>query len=177
MVIIKGHDFKQITLRDSYNRRALQYKNRFIKYIHKFDLTEDDVEIPIEGNAMRKAPASITLYMLDEHLYYSYNKCSKLAENLAMATQVVEYFLGRLLNEEITQEEFIALFEEDKDILEKRKKARETLGVDGDSTDFEKMHENFKKLSKKYHPDMPEGNTELFKKINVAHKILKKELT
>lgn len=177
MVLIKGYDFKQITLRDSYNRRALQYKNRFIQYLHKFGLSEDDVEIPIDGNSMRNAPASITLYMLDEHLFFSYNRCSKFAENVAMVVQVVEHFLHCLLEGDISQEEFIALFEEDTDIVEKRKKAREVLGVDEDSTDFEEMHENFKKLSKKYHPDMPDGNTELFKKINVAHKILKKELT
>ena len=176
MVDIKGYAFREITIRDSYNRRALQYKNQIISYFRKLGLTEDDVDIPLEGITMRKAQASVSWYMWNEHLFYSYNRSPKFVENLAMVAQVIKHFLNLLGEEKITPEEFLDLFEEDKDIIKQRKEARAVLGVEEDSTDFEAMHKNFKQLSKEHHPDMPKGDTETFKKINRAHKILKKEL-
>lgn len=176
MVTIKGQEFKEIILRDSYSRRALQYKNKIIRFLKVFGLTEDDVEIPLEKIAMRKAQASASWYMWDQHLLYSYNGSAKFAENLGMVSQVIERFICLLGEDKITPEEFLELFMEDVDILDKRKKARELLGVEGHSIDFETMHKNYKKLSKELHPDMPTGDTEKFKEINNAHKILKKEL-
>ena len=176
MVNIKGYNFKQITIRDSYNRRALQYKNKIISYLKNFGLTEDDVDVPLESVTMRKAQASASWYMWDEHLFFSYNGSTKFVENLAMVAQVIKYFIDLLSEDKITQEEFLKLFVEDNDIIEQRKNAREILGVEESSTDFETMHKNYKNLSKEHHPDMPNGNTEKFKKINSAHKILKREL-
>jgi len=176
MVIIKGHDFKEITIRDSYNRRALKYKNNIINYLKDFGLTEDDIEIPLEGSALKKAQAFVAWYIWSEHLFFSYNGSSKFAENLAMVAQVIEYFLNLLKGNELSKEEFLKLFMEDPDIMEQRKKAREVLGVEEKSIDFEAMHKNYKKLSREHHPDMPNGDTEEFKKLNTAHKILKSEL-
>ncbi|MBT3262143.1 DnaJ domain-containing protein [Candidatus Woesearchaeota archaeon] len=176
MTEIKGHEFKQVFIRDSYDRKALQYKNKIISNLRKFGLTEDDIDVPLERVAMKKAQALISWYMWDEHLFFSYNHASKFVENLAMVAQVIEHFLQSLVNEELTPEEFSNLFKEDNDIIKQRKEARKTMGVDEDSTDFEEMHQNYKKLSKEHHPDMANGNTEKFKQINVAHKILKKEL-
>ena len=176
MVNIKGYNFKQITIRDSYNRRALQYKNKIISYLKNFGLTEDDVDVPLESVTMRKAQASASWYMWDEHLFFSYNGSTKFVENLAMVAQVMDYFLHLLSEDKLSQEEFLKLFAEDKDIIQQRKDAREVLGVEENSIDFETMHKNYKQLSKKHHPDMPSGDAEKFKKINTAHKILKKEL-
>lgn len=177
MVIIKEHEFKQIIIKDSYDRRALQYTNKIISNLRKFGLTEDDMDISIEKVTFRKAQASVSWYMWERHLFYSYNGARKFVENLAMVAQVIEHFLYLLSKDEITQEKFSELFAEDEDILNQRKEAREVLDVEEDSIDFKEMHENFKKLSKEHHPDMPNGNTEKFKKINGAHKILKKELS
>lgn len=176
MINIKGHDFKQITIRDSYNRRALQYKNNIINYLKVFGLTEDNVDIPLETVTIRKAQATASWYMWDEHLFFSYNGSAKFVENLAMVAQVIDHFIHLLSEDEITQEEFLSTFAEHKDIIKHRKNAREVLGVEENSIDFETMHKNYKKLSKEHHPDMPNGDTEEFKKINIAHKILKKEL-
>jgi len=177
MVNIKGYEFKEVVIRDSYTRRALQLKNRIIQSFKKFGLTEDDVDIDLEKIAMRKAQASTTWWMWDDRLFFSYNGCAKYVENLAMVAQVIEHFLNLVAEERITPKEFLEQFAEDKDIVEQRKEAREVLGVVEDSIDFEEMHKNYKKLSKKYHPDMPDGNTEKFKEINRAHKILKRELS
>lgn len=176
MVKIKGYEFKQITTKDSYNRRALQYYNNIIKIFKIVGLTEDDFNIPFEGNAMKKVQASVSWYMWEQHLFFSYNGSNKFVDNLAMVSQVLEHFFNLLINEEISDEDFLKEFVEDEDIIEKRKEAREILGVEEHSIDFEEMHKNYKKLSKEHHPDMPTGDVEKFKKLNVAHKILKKEL-
>lgn len=175
MVRIKDYDFKQITIRDSHTRRALQYKNRIMNAFKVFGLTEDHIEIPMERMGMKKAQASISWYMWGEHLFFSYNKAGSFANNIAMVAQVIEHFLALVIEEKISQEQFIEEFVEDSDILEQRKNAREVLGVEEDSTDFEKMHQNYKKLAVEHHPDKPNGSTEKFKEINKAHKILKKE--
>ncbi len=176
MVNIEGHEFRQINIKDSYNRRAVHYKNRIISNLKIFGLTEDDMDIPLEKVTMKKAQASASWYMWDHHLFFSYNGSAKFVENLAMVSQVIEYFINLLKEEKIAQEDFLKVFAEDEDILKQRKNARKVLGVEEDSMDFEEIHKNYKKLSKEHHPDMPNGDTERFKKINNAHKILKKEL-
>ena len=176
MVKIKGYDFKQIAIHNSYNRKALQYKNNIINELKVFGLTKYDIEIPLEIIAMRKAQASTSWWMWDEHLFFSYNRSSKFVENLAIVEQVIRHFINLLIKGEINKDEFLQLFAEDKDIIKQRIDAREVIGVEEDSTDFETMHKNYKKLSKIHHPDMPTGDTEKFRKINIAHKILKKEL-
>lgn len=176
MVNINGHDFEQITIRDSYYRRALQYERKILTYLKRFELTEDDVNIPIEQNAMRNVQASVAWYLDDAHLFFSYTGSSKFVENLAMVAQVIDYFSQRLIEGDIDLKQYVELFKEDYDISEKRMHAREVLGVHEDSKDFDEMNVNYRRLSKEYHPDMPTGNLDKFKEINNAHKILKKEL-
>jgi len=176
MVNIKDHEFEQRTISDSHNRRALQYKNKILAYLKKFKLTEDDIDIPMEQVTWKKKQALVSWYLWDEHLFFSYNGSSKFVDNLAMVEQVIGHFVHSLGSGEITQEKFLQLFKEDHDILKQRKNAREVLGVEEDSTDFKAMHLNYNTLAKKHHPDMPTGNTERFKELNNAHKILKKEL-
>jgi hypothetical protein len=176
MVTIKGHDFVKIMVSDSYNRRSLQYRNRILDDLKRFNLTEDDIDIPMEMVAMRKAQASVTWYMWHQHLFFSYNSSAKFVDNLAMVAQVLEHFLNLLGTGKMSQEKFIELFKEDHDILKQRKNARKVLGMEEESTDFEAMHKNYRRLAKEHHPDMPSGSTEKFKEISNAHDILEKEL-
>ncbi len=68
-------------------------------------------------------------------------------------------------------------FSEDDDLSEKLMDARKVLGVGTDEKDFELISKKYKDLARKHHPDMPEGDHEMFQKINTAHKLIKKELT
>ena len=176
MVIIKGEEFREIKVKDSYTRRALQFKNNIIKSLKVFGLTEDDVEVPLERMPMKEAQAMASWWMLDDHLFFSYGGCAKFVENLAMVAKVIAYFADRLEDGEITKAKFKELFSEDHDILKQRKKARAALGFDEKESDFDLMHQKYKKLAKEHHPDMPGGNVEKFKEVNNAHKILRKEL-
>ena len=50
------------------------------------------------------------------------------------------------------------------------------MGVDENEKDFEVITKSYKKLARQYHPDMAGGDNEKFQEINLAHKLLQKEL-
>ena len=52
-------------------------------------------------------------------------------------------------------------------------KALDSLGIVSRIT-YTDLKEKYLKLSKKYHPDMPEGDAEKFKEINEAYKMIQK---
>jgi len=173
--MIKGHTINAIPAKDSYNRRAVQYRNNLITSLEVLGLTVDDVDIELERIAIKNAPASCTWYMDGYRLYYSYNGTTKFVDNLFVVWKVIAAEIQLLLNQKKTFDEFCNEFIEDKNIEHMRKEARELLGVEHDSVDFELIHRNYKQLAKKHHPDMG-GDLERFKRINNAHKMLKREL-
>ena len=173
---VKGHEFSAFIARDSPSRRAVQFRNNILGSLKKIGLSEDDVEVELEALSAKKAPASASWYIDGHHLFYSYNKAAKFVENLYVVSKVIELEVDALLKETKTLHDFITEFSEDKNISDKRKEARKSLGVDEDTLDLNVINEKYKSLAKAHHPDMPDGNMEKFKKINNAHKILKREL-
>jgi hypothetical protein len=125
---------------------------------------------------MRKASASVSWYVDKEHLHYSHNSRSKYVENLYVVFKVIDLEITALLEKRITLEEFISEFSEDIDVAEKRKEARVVLGLGHEVNDVAVIDKAYKDLAKKHHPDTDNGDTEKFKEINHAHKILKREL-
>ena len=177
IVKIKGLEINVITIRDSFSRRAVQYRNSIQKLLMTAGIKEDDIDIPPETMAMRKAPASVDWYAADNPMHYSYNGCSKYVENLYVVMKVLELKIEALLNDELSVEDFILEFREERDVAERRKKAREVLGLEHDTNDVEVIDKAYKKLAKEHHPDTPTGDAVKFKEINNAHKTLKRELT
>ncbi len=173
---LKGHEIQQLLIRDSYDRRAVQYRNKIIETLRKIGVTENNVNIELIDSAFRSAPASAAWYLNGQHLYYSYKIARKYVENLYIVFKVIELEVNALLAGKKTMEEFMLEFVEEKDVEEKRKEARTFLGIDHDVIDMNIIDVKYKELAKKNHPDMPTGNTEMFKKINHAHKVLKREL-
>src|SRR3989344_9313308 len=176
LITIKGHEFNALLARDSYGRRALQYKNNIISALSKIDVASDDVNIDIEPVAIKNMRASATWYADGYRMYYSYKSVKKHVDNLYVVYKVIEFEVADLLSGKKTFEEFLLDFTEKDDVEHMRKEARKTLGVEEDVLDMDSIDKKYKKLAKQYHPDMPEGDTEMFKKINNAHKILKREL-
>ncbi len=176
MIRIKGYDLNTPTIRDSYDRRAVQYKNSIILTLKKLGLTEDDIEIPQDVSAFKNAPASATWYMDGRRLYYSYKIANKYVENLSIVFKIIELEVNAYLSHHKTLEEFFSSFSEEDDVEEERKQARITLGVDPTETNMGIINPKYKELAKKNHPDMDGGDTEKFKAINRAHKTLKREL-
>jgi len=175
-VKIKGHEIAHVPIRDSYERRSLQTANTILKLLGTIGVKEDDVDIPLEPMAMKRAPASASWYFQDHHLHYSYGAAGKFAENLAIVHKVLEIEIAALLEERKSVEDFIFEFREDSDVVEQRKLARTTLGLEHDVIDMAVIDKAYKTLAKEHHPDKEGGDETKFKEINRAHKILKREL-
>jgi len=173
---VKGYEFNAFVAKDSFDRRAILFRNNIIESLGKLGLTEDDIDVKMEVVAFKRAPASALWYMDGHRLYYSYNGVGKFVDNLFVVSKIIQLEVEALLNGTKTGEEFIRDFSEEKDIEEQRKKARDILGVEEGSRDMELINKKYKELAKEHHPDMPGGNLEKFKAINNAHKMLKREL-
>ncbi len=177
MVKIKGHEIGSIVVKDASNRRAIQFKNNIIKVLKKIGVIEDDINIPLERIAIKKAKASATWYISDHRMHYSHNLQNKYVENLYVLFKVIETEANLVLSGQNTLRDFISEFKEDSDVYNKRKEAREFFDCDHDEHDFEIINKKYKVMAKELHPDMSTGDTEKFKQLNIAHKILKRELT
>ncbi|MEK6959114.1 MAG: DnaJ domain-containing protein [archaeon] len=173
---VKGHELDVTPVKDSSSRRALSYKNKIIQSLKKLGVREEQIEIPIGGIAHKKVPAFAEWYMQGHYLYYDHKLFGSFAENLFIVSKVIELEVASVLNEEKNIQEFVDIFMEDDDLHERRKAARETLGLDHDTNDVEAINKQYKELAKEHHPDREGGSVDKFKEINNAHKILKREL-
>ena len=176
MIKAKGNEFNLPNVKDSFNRRAAQFRQSIINNLNNNELAEGYMDVTEEAYALKKSKASATWYFNGHRLYYSYNLCNTFVENMYVVMKVIELEVKKLLNKEKTMEEFLHEFKEDKEIEDKRKEARKILGLDENETDVEKINRAYKNLAKEYHPDAGNGNLEKFKEINNAHKTLKREL-
>lgn len=175
-ITIKGHEFEAVLAHDSFGRRALQYKNKIINALSKIGLVADDTIIDLEPIAIKNTQASATWYTEGYRMYYSCQSAKRYVDNLYIVYKVIELEVADLLSERKTFDEFLSEFTEEEDVENMRKEARETLGVEPDVIDMDVIDKKYKDLAKKHHPDKDKGDIELFKKINNAHKILKREL-
>ncbi|MBU1622446.1 MAG: J domain-containing protein [Nanoarchaeota archaeon] len=175
-ITIKGHEFNQLLIRDSYDRRAVLFTNNIVEILKKIGVIEDDIDISSQKVARLRGDAFASWYFDGQYMYFSYKLSNKYIDNLYIVSKVIELEVKSLLNEEITADEFIRHFYEDKDIEKMRKEARELLGVEEGCLDLELINKNYKILAKQHHPDAG-GEMEMFKKINHAHKMLKRELS
>ena len=172
----KGHEIEAVAVTGSYNRRAVQFSNRIIAALKKIGVKRDDIDVHLEGMAGRKAKASATWFALGHMMHYGSNQQARFVDNLGIVLKIIEAETSLVFSGKKTLSEFIEEFREDEDIDEKRTKAREFLGVGPDSADLEEINKRYKEMAKELHPDKPTGDTEKFKKLNSAHKTLKREL-
>lgn len=176
VITIKGRDYTPVRVKDSFDRRALQFANSVTAKLYKLGLSENDVDITVERAAFRKIPAAATWYMGGHRCYYSCAVMNSYAENLALVAKVVDTEVQAVLDGAVPIEDFIRKFTEDEGVEEERKKAREILGVGEHEKDIEVINRAYKELAKEHHPDKHGGDDSEFKRINGAHKTLKREL-
>ncbi|MEK6937299.1 MAG: J domain-containing protein [Nanoarchaeota archaeon] len=176
-ITIKGHKLSALETRDSHSRRALKYKNNIFSLLSKIGVVKDNIIIDLEPIVIKNIMASALWYCDGYKMYYSYKSAKKYVDNLYVVYKVIEFEVNDLLAGTITFQEFLSEFSEKDDVENTRKEAREVLGIDQDVLDFNIIDKRYKELAKKYHPDINGGDAEMFKKINIAHKILKRELT
>ena len=157
-ITVKGHEFKAPLIRDSFDRRATQYKNSIFESLRKIGIGEDDVNVPVQLVAYKRGRAFVSFYLEHTHLYYSYNRSRKFVENLAVVLKVIELEVNAVFNKEKTVEQFIIDFSEDEKIEDHRKKSRELLGVEEECNDIDIINQNYKKMAKEHHPDVDGGS-------------------
>lgn len=173
---IKGNDLNVVFTTNSATRYATSFRNKIIFSLKKIGVHQDYVRIKEEVFPMRKAGAEVKWYLNGYNCYYSYNREAKYVDNLQVISKLIEVEVEKILDKHKSLEEFMADFKEDEDLIEKRKEARKILELDENETNLEVIDRQFKKMAKEAHPDMSTGSAEKFKKINEAHKILRKEL-
>ncbi len=176
IIKIKGHLVNFIPAKDSYNRRALQFKNKCINSLKKIGTRGDDIEIELDGYCGRDAKAVIVWYFNGNRMYYEVHSQKKYVDNLYILSKIIENEVELVLLNKKPIEEFISEFREDEDVHDERKEAREFFGFSHDHKNIEEINVKYKKMARELHPDMPTGNVEKFKELNHHHKILKREL-
>lgn len=175
-VKIRTHIYNITPTKDSFNRRATQYANFITQTLRQLGAKEDYIDVVEERMAMKKAPAVISWWIDDTHCNFKYDKMTKFVDNMLVAWKVIERHAYLVESGEMPMSEFLNIFKEDKDVDDQRTKAREFFGLDENHVDLESINKQYKILAKSLHPDMPGGDLEKFKELNVHHKILKREL-
>lgn len=173
---IRGQTVEAVAVKDSFSRRATQFKNKILQAFKDAGISPDSVDIPEERAPMRKAPAIVNWYAMGSYCHYSYARRNNYTENLYVIMKLLELELHAVAEGAKSAEDFVKGYAEDDDVQEKRKAARKLLGVAEDCMDFQQIDLQYKRMAKDAHPDMPNGSTEEFKKLNNAHKTLKREL-
>jgi len=173
---VKGHFVNFIPIKASHNRKALQFKNKLINELIKLGTKRDDVEIEFNGFCGREEKASVTWYFDGHKMYYEIASQKSLVDNLFIISKIIENEIELVLTDQKPINEFIAEFEEEDEVHDERKEAREFFGVNHDHKDLEEINKKYKLMARELHPDMPTGDVEKFKQLNHHHKILKREL-
>ncbi len=173
---VRELEFNLPEIRDSYDRRAILFKNNIIESLKKIGLQDYQSEIELPGNARIAAPASASWYFEGYFMHYSCNSQAKYIENLFIVSKVIELKVKELVEKHTTFQDFISYFTEEKDIAKTRKSARSDLGLPEDCRDMALITKTYKQLAKQHHPDANDGSDAEFKKINNAYQILRREL-
>ncbi|MDD3159591.1 MAG: J domain-containing protein [Candidatus ainarchaeum sp.] len=175
-VKIKGYEIDLIPITSSHNRRAVQLKNKIIDTLKLIEIKRDDVDIPVEGQTIRKEKAVATWYGFGYKMHFEVKTQERLIDNLYLLSKVIENEVEKVKNNEKSIEEFIGEFKENDDVHDERKEAREFFGLDHKHKDLDTINKKYKELAKELHPDKPTGSMEKFKELNHHHKVLKREL-
>jgi len=97
-ITVKGYEFNAFNVKDSFSRRAIQFRNNILESLKKLGLTEDDIDVPLETLAIKRAPASALWFIEGYRLYFSYSKAEKFVENLYVVSKVIEQEVKSLLD-------------------------------------------------------------------------------
>ncbi len=170
---IRGKAIQITPVRDSHGRRVVQSENKIVTILKRLGCHPDGVSFSTERMAMKKTEAWVRFYSPFHKCHISYN-AGNYAENMQAIAQLLTVEEVAIAAGEDTADTFFERYREEGDIDKDRKEARETLGVPEDCKDWKIIDKAYKTLAKAAHPDMG-GSEEQFKKLNKAHKILKKE--
>src|SRR3989338_7393290 len=110
---IKGHDIMLPAIRDSYHRRAVQYRNKIIETLRKIGVSESNIDLKLEENVIGNTKAAVSWYIDKHHLYYSYKIAKRYIDNLYIVFKVIELEVNAVLTDKKSIEDFMNEFIEE----------------------------------------------------------------
>jgi hypothetical protein len=176
-IVVRGHIIKLKNIPAPSVRRAQTYLNEIISCLRKLGVDPDDVECKIPLLVTRGKSAEVMWWMPGHNCYISYAAQPRFIDNLYVISKIIQEEFKLIESGQKSIHQFVESFQKEEDLNELQKKARVTLGVPEDCNDLATINSAYKKLAIKFHPDKDDGDEEKFKKINNAHKVLKKELS
>ena len=174
---VKGIEISYFPVKDSFQRRMIQFENKILaelkrvgvdyNYIHDFERPKI---------AIAPKPAFVKWGMGHSACTLIIEKEKRYIDNLQLVLLTITSFVEQVMSGQITVTDFERKFAIEGDANENRAWACEVLGVPEDCKDMSVINLAYKKLAKAHHPDMSTGDPALFKDVNEAHKLLKREL-
>lgn len=157
-----------------FSRTANEIKNEILHDLSRIGITSDYIDIELPRNPLkRETPAEISWYVNEENFYYKCETQENYRDNLGVISKLVNMEVYSIKNglKSFTQvmNQFRIGYNPDTPIT---KSPQEILEIPQGVNDLEYIKFKYKELSKKYHPDNPEGSAEKFKEINEAYKQL-----
>lgn len=176
MLKIKGNEIKKPNFTSSFSRRSIKIQNNIFSTLKQLGVSRDYIEVSMQNMPQLKNKAFVKWWFEGRNLKYTYSLMNKFIDNLYVIDKILEIEINKLIENEITLDQFQREFSEDADLEKQLIKARKILNVAEDENDFEVIAKSYKTLARKYHPDMSSGDHVMFQKINAAHKLIQKEL-
>ncbi|MFQ5621160.1 MAG: J domain-containing protein [Candidatus Nanoarchaeia archaeon] len=175
-VHFRGKTVKIKPTTQSHSRRAQQFENKIRTVLKHLGCHPDDFEFSNVRLAMKKEEAWVKFWSEFDHCHISHGAQANYADNMQVIAQLLTLEEQEIERGELTKDQFFEKYIEEDDVEEERKEARKTLGVPEDCKDWKVIDKAYKDLARTAHPDMG-GSAEEFKKLNKAHKVLRRELT
>jgi hypothetical protein len=176
--LVKGYSIESKVTKSAYDRKAVLFANTIVEELRKLGIPRDDIEIKTNILGNKNVPALLEFWTQGRYLRFSFSLTKRFIDNLYIISQLVKLEVQDVLEEKKTIQEFLEDFSESsssKKLALELREAKELLGLDEKESNVELINQEYKKLARKHHPDAG-GDVEEFKKINKAHKLIKKEM-
>ena len=177
-VAVKGHEIDVKVTKSAYSRKAVLFANNIVEELKKVGVTRDEIEIDTHILGNKDVPATLEFWTQGQYMRFSFSKARRFIDNLYVIKEVISKEVEEVIAGRKELQEFLTLFSGDydsKDMKVELEEAKRILGVEDEEKNFDTIHNAYKKLARKHHPDLG-GDIELFQKINKAHKLIKKEM-
>src|SRR5680860_861578 len=113
MVKVKGNEIEIPVFSGAFDRRAVQIENRIMATLKMLNIDRDNVDLKMEKNTRLKARTKVSWWFEGRNLTYSYSLCPKFIENLYVVDKVLKTEVDKLLDKEISLDEFHREFADD----------------------------------------------------------------
>lgn len=118
---LKGYEFEDVSVKDSFNRRELAFTNNIIRTLKQIGVDEDQIEVSHETLPLTKKPACVSWYHKERHHYYSYSG-KRFVDNLFIVNKIISLSVLDVIEARKSYEDFSLDFLEEIDVEDKGKR-------------------------------------------------------